>query len=192
MNFSYSGENAWMDHLGTTGGSFIIFNNSSPFYRNGIAYDGSTYKTVGTSFEFGGLQDASPPSTKKALADSIMRFFGITPVQEEMPERKNQVVFSLSKSRPNPFCNTVSFTYGIPLREGKDYPGKQLVSISIFDVTGRRIRTLVHDRKEPGYYTALWDGDDDYGKNVSQGVYFIRLILEDEGQFKTRKTVLLR
>ncbi len=192
MSFSYTGENAWMDRLGVMGGSFEIFRNSSPSYVNGIAYDQGTYQTVGTSFEFGGLADGSPPSTKEALADSIMRFFGITAVQEEIPERKNQVVFSLSQSRPNPFCNTVSFTYGIPLRKGKGYPGKQLVSISIFDVTGRRIRTLVHDRKEPGYYTALWDGDDDYGKNVSQGVYFIRLTLEDEGRCKTRKTVLLR
>lgn len=78
MIFSYGGDNAWMDRIAPLGMAFAIFANQAPFYFNGVAYDGSFfYRSIGTSFEFGGLSDAVPPSTKLALADSIMHFFRI-------------------------------------------------------------------------------------------------------------------
>jgi hypothetical protein len=80
MAFNYSGDNNFMDRLGTLSTAFVIFANNNPAYNNGIAYDdgGGSYKTVGTSFEFGGLDDGASPSTKADLADSIMHFFGCT------------------------------------------------------------------------------------------------------------------
>lgn len=78
MSFPYGGENNWMDHIQQqASGSFNIFRNLSPFYYCGVAYDNGTRRTVGTSFELGGLNDGPPPSTKAALLDSIMHFFGI-------------------------------------------------------------------------------------------------------------------
>jgi len=192
MSFTYTGENSWMDHLGTTGGSFVIFNNLSPSYTNGVAYDAGTYRTVGTSFEFGGLTDGTPPSTKEALADSIMRFFGISGTQERPEENQYPAVFSLSRNYPNPFSCKTTFTYSIPLRKGERPLVKKSVTFNIFDITGRKIRTLVDEGKSPGLYTIVWDGTDDFGKGVSQGVYFTRLTIENEGLHKTRKIVLIK
>ncbi len=82
MVFPYSGDNAFIDRLSPLSTAFVIFENNSPVYTCGIAYDDgpNLYKTVGTSFEFGGLVDGVPPSTKVALAESIMvGFFGCPP-----------------------------------------------------------------------------------------------------------------
>lgn len=192
MSFSYSGENSWMDRLGITGGSFEIFKNASPSYTNGIAYDEGTYQTVGTSFEFGGLVDGSPPSTKEALADSIMQFFGIVPVKEFPSEVLYPAVFSLGQNFPNPFGNRTTFQYAVPLRSGEDPRAKKMIDIGVFDVAGRRVRTILHGPRQPGVYRSMWDGKDGAGRRVGQGVYFIRIVLTEEGIQRTKKTVLLR
>jgi hypothetical protein len=178
--------------LGISGGSYIVFNNVSPYYINGIAYYAGTYKTVGTSFEFGGLSDGLPPSTKAVLADSIMRFFGIMGTREENLHNKFPRVFSLSKNAPNPFNARTAFVYTVPLYEHENPAIRKLVSVKIYDVIGRVVRTLLHSKKLPGTYTIVWDGRGDRGVTVSQGVYFTRLTLEKQGLSRTRKIVLLK
>ncbi|TET43805.1 T9SS type A sorting domain-containing protein [candidate division TA06 bacterium] len=81
MISGYSGDNHFMDRLDTLGSAYVVFANDSPPYNNGIAYEDGpgSYKTVGTSFEFGGLEDGAPPGTKAFLADTIMGFFGCLP-----------------------------------------------------------------------------------------------------------------
>ncbi|TET45303.1 T9SS type A sorting domain-containing protein [candidate division TA06 bacterium] len=83
FNYSPTADNRYIDRLlpDTGAGAYTIFENQTPSYGSGIAYDdgGGFYKTVGVSFEFGGLEDGSSPSTKVDLADSIMSFFGCVP-----------------------------------------------------------------------------------------------------------------
>ena len=85
MTFTYSpsADNKYMDRLllDSLSTAFVVFENQSASYVNGIAYDDGvgSYKTVGVSFEFGGLEDALSPSMKTDLADSIMGFFGCPP-----------------------------------------------------------------------------------------------------------------
>lgn len=81
MNFPYNGENSYIDRLNPASGStaFKIFQNASPSYGSGIAYDGGSYKTIGCSHEFGGLTDGSFPSTKNELMHQYLIFFGIIP-----------------------------------------------------------------------------------------------------------------
>jgi hypothetical protein len=81
MTFNYTGENAFMDQIDPDAFSFAIFadtnSNVADFdYFNGVVYDNGscTYKTVGVSFEFGGL---TPASGRIVLAESIMAFFCI-------------------------------------------------------------------------------------------------------------------
>lgn len=52
-------------------------------------------------------------------------------------------------------------------------PGR--VRMSVFDVSGTMVRSLVDDVREPGTYTVIWDGDDGNGRAVSSGLYFARL-----------------
>ncbi|MBN2175379.1 MAG: T9SS type A sorting domain-containing protein, partial [Bacteroidales bacterium] len=78
MLFNYSGENNWIDQIEPLGSAFVIFNNQSPAYATGIAYDGGSYKTIGASHEFGGLDDGGSPSTKAELMAAYLDFFGLT------------------------------------------------------------------------------------------------------------------
>jgi hypothetical protein len=76
MAFVYSGANNWMDQLAPISPAYTIFVESTAAYTNGIAYDAGSYKTIGTSYEFGGLVDGSSPSTKRELMAEYLAFFG--------------------------------------------------------------------------------------------------------------------
>jgi hypothetical protein len=192
MNFTYSGENNFMDQLTITGGSFVIFRNQSPYYINGVAYSGNPYKTVGVSFEFGGLVDGSSPSTKEALADSIMHFFGITGVEESPENNLFSSVFALSKTFPNPFSDHTSFSLSIPLTPGEDPLLKRQVTLSVFDVTGREVSTILDKKVSCGKYRLRWYGKGKNGQKVGAGIYFLRLSLEGENCSITRKVMVVR
>jgi hypothetical protein len=82
MDFGYSGENSWIDHINPIAPAFTIFSNYSPAYNCAVAYNSGTYRTIGASFELGGLMDGTPPSTKTDLLNEILNFFNvIVPVE---------------------------------------------------------------------------------------------------------------
>lgn len=84
---------------------------------------------------------------------------------------------------PNPFNPTTTISY--------DLNERVTISLAIYDVTGRRIRTLVDgESSDAGRYRRAWDGRDDAGRAVATGVYFYRL---DAGTYsKSRKMVMLK
>jgi len=89
--------------------------------------------------------------------------------------------FDLS-SQPNPFTTEATIAYSIPK--------SSQVTLEIYDSSGRLVRTLVSEEKQPGRYTAHWDGTADRGGHVSAGVYFYKLTA---GEFTSvKKMVLLR
>ena len=75
MTFSYSGQNSWIDRISPNGSAIMIFENQSPNYGCGVAFDEGDYATVGTSFEFGGLDDSD--ATKDELMTKYLEFFGL-------------------------------------------------------------------------------------------------------------------
>ena len=77
MLYDYEGDNKFIDRITNEGTAFQIFRNQSPYYINAVAYDGGTFRTIGSSFEFGGLADGLAPSTKKDLMEEYLTFFGI-------------------------------------------------------------------------------------------------------------------
>lgn len=84
MSYSYSGENSWIDHLESITPAEVIFKNQSPSYGCAVAYDAGNYKTIGASFEFGGLTDGSSPSTKNELMEKIIDFFSLSTIPVEL------------------------------------------------------------------------------------------------------------
>ncbi len=92
--------------------------------------------------------------------------------------------FSLGQNAPNPFNPSTTIKFAVP--EGKAGP----VTLKVYDVRGRLVRSLVDGFKEAGDYTVFWGGIDENGQNVSSGVYFYRMIAGDFTQ--TRKMVMLK
>jgi hypothetical protein len=74
---------------------------------------------------------------------------------------------SLAPPHPNPFRDGTILRYTVAQRG--------LVRLELWDVTGRRVRTLVDGEREAGSHTARWSGRDDAGHAVGAGVYFVRL-----------------
>ena len=73
---------------------------------------------------------------------------------------------------------------------GFDLPQKALVSLGVYDVRGRLVRTLVHGSQPAGTHEVMWDGVDNSGRKVSAGVYLYRF---RAGSFEaTRSVVVIR
>ncbi|MCP4708408.1 MAG: S8 family serine peptidase, partial [Planctomycetes bacterium] len=74
MYYNYNGENTWMDWITAESGAENILVNQSPAYFNGVANaDASGYKTIGVSFEFGGLVNGD--DSQQDLMEAYMEFF---------------------------------------------------------------------------------------------------------------------
>jgi endonuclease I len=79
----------------------------------------------------------------------------------------------LAPSLPNPFSNRTTLAF--------DLPAAGPVSLVVFDVSGRRVRTLVDGRElSAGRHGAEWDGRDDAGSRVQAGLYFAQLRSRDQ------------
>ncbi|MGQ9708735.1 MAG: FlgD immunoglobulin-like domain containing protein, partial [bacterium] len=102
--------------------------------------------------------------------------FSITPIEESVNS------FCIYSNLPNPFKSQTAISYSLPYRGN--------VSLQIFDLSGRLIRNLFNGEKSPGVHTVKWDGKDDKGSKVVQGIYFY--MLELQGRRMHQKLVLLR
>jgi len=76
----------------------------------------------------------------------------------------------LSQAYPNPFNATTTIEYGLP--QATD------VSLVVYNLLGQAVRTLVNAEQNAGFKRVRWDGQDDHFREVSSGVYFIRLIAD--------------
>ncbi len=92
---------------------------------------------------------------------------------------------TLYQNFPNPFNPVTTIEYAVaPLRKSTDE--LQRVRLSVYDILGRHIASLVDEPKQPGRYRTTWGA-----VGVSSGVYFTRLEL-DEALIAVRKLLLIR
>jgi hypothetical protein len=88
----------------------------------------------------------------------------------------------LARNQPNPFNprTTISFTL----------PAADRVNLSVYDVRGRRVRTLLDGGLSAGTHFVIWEGKNDAGQNLASGVYFYHLHTATESLSK--KMLLLK
>lgn len=101
----------------------------------------------------------------------------ITPVdnQPNLPEET-----SLGQNYPNPFNPKTEFDYSIA--------DASKVTLTIYDVLGRKVKTLVNGFKSSGFYRAIWDGTDKSLNKAASGIYFAKLTAGSYSQ--VRKIIL--
>jgi len=95
----------------------------------------------------------------------------------EMPEG-----FELKPNYPNPFNPETVVTFGLP-KTGH-------VRLQIYDMSGRLVRTLLNEAREPGYHQVMWNGRDDSDRRVSSAIYFC--VMESANNRQTIKLVLAK
>jgi hypothetical protein len=89
-------------------------------------------------------------------------------------------VFALSQNYPNPFNPTTHFSV--------DVPRAAAVDITVYDVLGRKIVTLMSGEQEAGYHVMEWDSKDGHGMTVPSGMYMVRMTA---GDFNTVRKIML-
>jgi len=90
---------------------------------------------------------------------------------------------TLSQNFPNPFNPETKISFSIP-EESK-------VVLSVFNIKGQKVQSLVNSDLEKGQHSVIWRGDDESGKSVSSGVYFYKLKVNGKTE-SVKKCLLLK
>ena len=158
LTYQFDYEVDWLTVLGGDGSlengesQFITFNFNSLFMSPGF-YEGNVYL------------NSNMGSILIYLQMVILEPLGIG--DGTIPMK-----FAVSANYPNPFNPSTRFTISIPDRSN--------VSTSVFDLKGRRIATLLNSELDTGVYDLTWQGKNDMGRQVSAGVYILRV---DAGKY---------
>ena len=95
---------------------------------------------------------------------------------------KPSTKYSLNNNYPNPFNPVTTLRY--------DLPENGHVNITIYDMLGRQVKTLINQTQDAGYKSVIWNATNDYGKPVSAGIYLYQI---QTGEYiSTKKMVLLK
>ncbi len=191
------------DGLGVSGSAVSVYRYRSP--NNGSLGDGAivmksnpteNWNTILQSHpwfdivEFSGGMPSSPEADDDLLATILSAVVPLDcqhgPNTTAVPDGQMspiQTRTALHQNHPNPFNPTTTIRFDLA-RSGH-------MRLWLYDVAGRRVRTLLDGKREAGAnQTVLWNGLDDAGQRVASGLYFYRLEVEDIAV--TKKLVLLR
>ncbi len=133
--------------------------------------EGHYYDTV--------LFTSNAPGSPNSLIVTLIYGHGISNVIEETPLQRRTGL----SNHPNPFNPRTILKF--------ETRQQSLVSLDIFDMRGRMVRSLLNEILPPGNHELLWDGLDNHGATVASGQYFARLKKADS-QPLTRKLLLVR
>jgi len=178
-------------HINTTVDSTKTFyaqgNYWSPVQTNGmgecIADTGEDpYYFVGYPIDLDGCRSTLPiiyPTLDKwnVMSEPMKRARGTHDARRAAtPDR-----FYVAQSVPNPTRGSARIEFGVP-------QNGSLVEIVIYDVQGRRVRTLLFDQRDAGRHSVQWDGRDHERRPVASGVYFCRM---KSGDFEDVKRLVI-
>ena len=107
------------------------------------------------------------------------------PISTTLEEISVPKDFVLKQNYPNPFNPETKIEFGVP--EGSE---NLRIRIEVYDILGKRVRSLTDKEYEPGYHSLIWDGRSDSNQELATGVYFLRL--QNKSFVMTRKMLLMR
>ena len=175
--------------LGPLGRGSLADDGLSPADRflleRSVLSSGGVY-TMGPAWNGNGTLGQPMPAVEAAAGDRLLRtgFWAWLPgaaISSTVPQAR-PLGYGLFQNTPNPFRVSTRIDFALA-REG-------LVALEVYDVKGRRVRTLLAESRGPGNHSAVWNGLDEGGREVSPGVYFY--MLKADNQTTIRKMVLAR
>jgi len=125
--------------------------------------------------------DLGSGSLVEACVDDFL-LAPVRPMQTAADEDLVPAGLALAVNFPNPFNPKTTIRFALP-SEG-------LVELAVYDLSGRRVKTLVQEKMAAGHHELIWEGRDDRGHSVASGVYFSRIAFE--GQVLTSKMIMLK
>jgi len=115
-------------------------------------------------------------------------FTWVKHISSELP-----MIFNLFQNYPNPFNPSTKIKFAIPTSPSKmerGTEGEEKVTLTIYDVLGREVATLVNEKLQPGTYEVEWPAPSGNASDFPSGVYFYKLETGDFSQ--TKKMVLMK
>ena len=121
--------------------------------------------------------DSNNPTAIVPCTLTVESIVGIDEPAENIPTS-----FALDQNYPNPFNPGTEISFALPVKSDVD--------LTIYDILGRQVKTLISGELDAGYHSVAWNGDDGSGKSVSSGIYFYKI---ETGDFRmTRKMIMLK
>jgi hypothetical protein len=146
---------------------------SIPTYKEGVVDIASVFAgeefngsvIIGFKGKGKSINNAVVEMTNAFVSDKVS---GLSTVKELSGIKLNiPTTYALSKNFPNPFNPTTTIEYAIPKSAN--------VELVIYNMAGQKVRTLVNEHKEIGFFKVMWDGKNDRGETVASGLYFYKL-----------------
>lgn len=141
----------------------------------------SNYRLVYLAFGFEGISGPYPETAQTLISKILNWVSGATEVsfngESELP-----TTYNLKQNYPNPFNPITHIHFQLPRSEN--------VELSIYNMRGQKIVTLVSGRVAAGNHISCWDGKDSAGNLVASGIYLYRL--KSDSYTRTRKLALVK
>ena len=143
------------------------------FGDTGIEYGDEEAKLTGVTFNETSIQGSDAIRT---IGNGLGKFIAI---DDELKLEK-PIGFHLFPNHPNPFNPETTIRFQIP-----EY---NHVTAIVMNILGQEVRTLANKNFEAGIHNIIWDGKDNFAKDVSSGMYFYQI---EAGEFKCLKNMVL-
>jgi hypothetical protein len=141
-------------------GASMYFGYSNPGMAGQIAFNGvETFSWLDDSWDMDGNFGRT----------AVMQFrgtFGASPVEDDTPR-----AMALMGNHPNPFNPSTTISFSLP----RD----MTVDLVVYSMQGRPVRRLLQGRRDAGTHQVVWDGTDEFGREVPSGIYLTRIVTED-------------
>ncbi len=169
---------------------------------------GNLNSTIANDTTDNGLYSWAIPATQTSGADYKVRVtsianpsiwdesnsdFSIIDVGTEEEVTSVSKVYWLSQASPNPAIQKTEIRFQVPGVRNQKPDIRHLtsnISLKVYDMGGRLVKTLIDEKKGPGYYQVVWNMRDNTGKQLSSGIYFYKL--ETPKFTATRKLIIVQ
>jgi len=161
----------------------ILLNDGDGTFQNAVNYGAGNGPTsiYGADFDGDGDIDLAVANGEDSSVSILFNLAQSTGVVSDSSFAQPDL-FILRQNYPNPFRERTSVSFTVAKR--------CRVSLKLYDISGRHIRTFVDGMLNPGDYNVMWDGYDKWHRRVPSGVYF--MVLEADRVKKTIKMLRIR
>jgi len=167
----------WGDYASANGNATTVFNGSESGEGMGVAYHNTTSGSYTLFLPF--AAEMAPDAEFDSLMANFIAWSAPTAIGDETGV---PLTFNLDQNYPNPFNPTTQIHYAIP-EAGQ-------VTLTVYDLKGNVVKTLVNGKQAANRYTVEWNGTNDLGHKVASGVYLYRL--NTDTKVSTKKMTLIR
>jgi len=145
-----------------------IFVFSSSIFSNSIHVSGRIITTQVKPVKNALVKfiEAADTSSQFSILTDSSGYYSLLITGVSSPEEIIQS-FQLHQNYPNPFCDFTTISYQLQK--------SSFVKITIYDILGRRVKTIISKKQLPGFYNIFWDGTNQSEQRVSSGMYFYQI-----------------